>query len=131
MVKRIIVPNCRRLGAGGGAVETGDWGRGTGDGSIAACGASQGVRRGSDRQFSAKRAIEIPRFRWYANNMNTIRYVYWQDEDMWLGYLEEFPDYMTQGVNLEELQENLRDIYDDLIGGKIPGVRHVAELTIA
>jgi predicted RNase H-like HicB family nuclease len=50
---------------------------------------------------------------------------------MWLGYLEEFPDYMTQGVNLEELQENLRDIYDDLIGGKIPGVRHVAELTIA
>jgi len=63
--------------------------------------------------------------------MNAIRYVYWQNDDMWLGYLEEFPDYMTQGASLEELQENLRDIYDDLSGGKVPGVRHVAELPIA
>ena len=46
---------------------------------------------------------------------------------MWLGYIEEFPDYMTQGETLEELQENLKDIYDDLTGGKIPGVRRVAE----
>lgn len=63
--------------------------------------------------------------------MNTIRYVYWQDEDVWLGYVEEFPDYMTQGATLEELQGNLRDIHEDLTGGKIPGVRHVAELPIA
>jgi predicted RNase H-like HicB family nuclease len=63
--------------------------------------------------------------------MNTIRYVYWQDGDMWLGYLEEFPDYMTQGQTLEELQENLRDICADLVSGEIPGVRHVAELPIA
>ncbi len=63
--------------------------------------------------------------------MNTVRYVYWQDEDMWLGYLEEFPDYMTQGASLEELQANLRDIHDDLTGGKIPGVRRVAEMPVA
>ena len=63
--------------------------------------------------------------------MKTIRYVYWQDGDMWLGYIEEFPDYITQGETLEELQENLKDIYDDLTRGKIPGVRHVAELQIA
>ncbi|MGD1001801.1 MAG: type II toxin-antitoxin system HicB family antitoxin [Candidatus Brocadiia bacterium] len=63
--------------------------------------------------------------------MNAVRYVYWQDGEMWLGYLDEFPDYMTQGETLEELQKNLRDIYDDLTGGKIPGVRHVAELPIA
>jgi predicted RNA binding protein YcfA (HicA-like mRNA interferase family) len=25
--------------------------------------------------------------------MNTTKYVYWQDEGMWLGYLEEYPDY--------------------------------------
>lgn len=50
---------------------------------------------------------------------------------MWLGYIEEYPDYMTQGETLEELQENLRDIYEDLSGGKIPGVRRVAELQIA
>ena len=29
-----------------------------------------------------------------------IKYTYWQDDDdMWLGYLEEYPDYMTQGKN--------------------------------
>ena len=63
--------------------------------------------------------------------MNTARYVYWQDGNMWLGYLEEFPDYMTQGETLEELQENLRDIHADLLGGEIPAVRHLAELPIA
>jgi predicted RNase H-like HicB family nuclease len=63
--------------------------------------------------------------------MKTIRYVYWQDEDMWLGYLDEFPDYMTQGQTIDELQENLRDLYDDLTSGKVPGVRRVAELQIA
>ena len=63
--------------------------------------------------------------------MSTVRYIYWQDEDMWLGYLEEFPDYMTQGASLEELQANLRDIHDDLTGGKIPGVRRVAEMPVA
>ncbi|MEW6350778.1 MAG: type II toxin-antitoxin system HicB family antitoxin [Thermodesulfobacteriota bacterium] len=63
--------------------------------------------------------------------MPTIRYIYWQDDDMWLGYLDEFPDYMTQGNTLEELQDNLRDIYEDLTGGRIPGVRRMAQLEIA
>lgn len=49
---------------------------------------------------------------------------------MWLGYLEEFPDYMTQGENLEDLQENLRDLYRDLTGGEIPGVRRLAQLPV-
>ena len=49
---------------------------------------------------------------------------------MWLGYLEEYPDYMTQGATLDELQDNLRDLFSDLAGGKIPGVRHVAELPL-
>jgi predicted RNase H-like HicB family nuclease len=63
--------------------------------------------------------------------MKTIRYIYWQDEDMWLGYVEEFPDYMTQGETLEELQENFKDLYDDLSGAIIPDVRRVVELQIA
>ena len=32
----------------------------------------------------------------------------------WLGYFEEFPDYLTQGENLEDLQEHLKDLYSDL-----------------
>ena len=42
------------------------------------------------------------------------KYIYWQDEDLWPGYLEEYPDYWTQAETIEELEENLRDIYLEL-----------------
>ena len=63
--------------------------------------------------------------------METTKFVYWQDRGMWVGYLEEYPDYMTQGETLEELKENLRDLFKDLSSGTIPGVRRVAELEVA
>lgn len=63
--------------------------------------------------------------------MKNMRYVHWQDEKMWIGYLEEYPDYWTQGETLEELQENLKDIYKDLTSGEIPCVRKVAELQVS
>ena len=62
--------------------------------------------------------------------MNTARYVHWQDQGMWLGYFEEFPDYLTQGGSFEELQENLRDLYRDLTSGEIPGIRRSADLIL-
>ena len=63
--------------------------------------------------------------------MNKVKYIYWQDEDMILGYLQDYPDYWTQGESLDELKENLQDIYKDLISGVIPNVRKVAELEIS
>jgi predicted RNase H-like HicB family nuclease len=63
--------------------------------------------------------------------MQTMKYIYWQEEDMWLGYLEEYPDYWTQGETIEELEENLRDIYRELTSGSILCVRRVAELAVA
>jgi len=62
--------------------------------------------------------------------MKSVRYVHWQDGDMWLGHLEEYPDYMTQGESLAELQENLADLHADLTSGAIPCVRKVAELQL-
>ena len=62
--------------------------------------------------------------------MSSGRYVRWQDGEMWLGYFEDFPDYWTQGQTLEELEDNLRDLYRDLTGGEIPGIRRVAELSV-
>jgi predicted RNase H-like HicB family nuclease len=62
--------------------------------------------------------------------MSTARFVHWRDGDVWLGYFEEFPDYVTQGSSLEELEENLRDLYRDLTSGEIAGIRRVAELTL-
>jgi predicted RNase H-like HicB family nuclease len=60
-----------------------------------------------------------------------MKYVYWQNDDMWLGYLEEYPDYWTQGETEEELRENLLDLYSELTGGAIPYVRRVAELEVS
>ncbi len=50
---------------------------------------------------------------------------------MWLGYLDEYNDYMTQGDSLDELQENLLDIYKELTSGNIPAVRQHGELSVA
>lgn len=63
--------------------------------------------------------------------MKTKKYIHWQEDDMWIGYLEDYPDYMTQGETLEELKENLRDIFRELTSGNIPCVRRVDELEIA
>jgi predicted RNase H-like HicB family nuclease len=62
--------------------------------------------------------------------MKKLRYVYWQEGDSWLGYLEEYPDYWTQGESLDDLIEHLKDLYEDVTGGQIPGIRRVGELII-
>jgi hypothetical protein len=63
--------------------------------------------------------------------MQTVKYVYWQEEDAWLGYLEEYPDYWTQGETLDDLLGHLKDLYVDLTSGRISGVRRVGELVIS
>lgn len=62
--------------------------------------------------------------------MDTKKFIYWEDEEMYIGYLIEYPDYMTQGENIEELQDNLKDIYKELTSGAIPCVRKVSELEV-
>ena len=62
--------------------------------------------------------------------MSSARFVHWQHGEFWLGYFEEFPDYLTQGETLAELENNFRDLHTDLTNGEIPGVRRVAELAL-
>ena len=62
--------------------------------------------------------------------METTNFVYYQEDNFWVGWLEEFPDYHTQGTSLDELKENLRDIYKELSSGKIPCVRKHGELIV-
>ncbi len=63
--------------------------------------------------------------------MKKIRYIYWQDGEFWLGYIEEYPDYITQGMSLEELEVNLLDLYKDLSSGEILSVHKIGELHVA
>lgn len=57
-----------------------------------------------------------------------VKYVFWQEDDAWLGYLQDYPDYWTQGESFDDLIDHLKDLYLDLSGGKIPGVRRVGAL---
>ena len=62
--------------------------------------------------------------------MEKLRFVYYQEDHVWVGWLEDYPDYRSQGETLEELQENLKDIYAKLSSGKIPHIRKIGELAV-
>ncbi len=62
--------------------------------------------------------------------MKTAKIVYWEDSGMWIGYFQEYPDYQTQGETLDELKENLKDLYNDISNDMIPGIRKVEELVL-
>ena len=63
--------------------------------------------------------------------MKTASFTYWKDGEFWLGFLDEFPDYQTQGTSLEDLKGHLADLHLELTGGEIPNVRRRAELEVA
>jgi predicted RNase H-like HicB family nuclease len=56
--------------------------------------------------------------------------VYWQGEKFWLGKLLEYPEIMTQGKTLEELEENLKDAYKLLIMDDVPAHYQTKEITV-
>jgi len=62
--------------------------------------------------------------------LETKKFVYYQESDMWVGWLEEYPDYRSQGTTIDELKENLIDIYTDVSSGAIPNVRRYGELVV-
>lgn len=59
------------------------------------------------------------------------KFTWWKDGDHFLGYLDEYPDYHTQGESLEDLKLHLLDLYKDLSTDAIPGVLHHEELLIS
>ena len=63
--------------------------------------------------------------------MGKLRYVHWQEEDFHRGYCEDYPNYITQGKTLDELLENLKDLYRDISSGEVPYVRKVDELVVS
>ena len=63
--------------------------------------------------------------------MRTLEYTFWQDGEYYIGHLNDYPDYDTQGYSKDELVENLKDLLSDLESGRVPYIRHVEELVIA
>jgi predicted RNase H-like HicB family nuclease len=63
--------------------------------------------------------------------MKTAKFTFWQEGDFYLGFLNEYPDYQTQGMSKEELVENLKSLLVDLESGEIPYIRKVEDLVVA
>lgn len=63
--------------------------------------------------------------------MKTIKFTYWQDGNYYLGFLNDYPDYQTQGMSKEELVNNLKSLRADLVSGEVPHIRKVEELVVA
>ncbi len=60
------------------------------------------------------------------------RITYWQEKDgKFLGFLNDYPDHWTQGENLDDLREHLRDLYQMFSSENIPGIRREEELEVA
>jgi predicted RNase H-like HicB family nuclease len=62
--------------------------------------------------------------------MKTTKFTYWQDGEYYLGFLNDYPDYQTQGMSKEELVSHLKSLLADLESGEVPYVRKVEELVV-
>ncbi|MDR0447437.1 MAG: type II toxin-antitoxin system HicB family antitoxin [Treponema sp.] len=43
-------------------------------------------------------------------------YTYWKDDGWYVGHLDEYPEYTTQGETFEEFEDMLRSLYEDILG---------------
>ncbi|MFN0127375.1 MAG: type II toxin-antitoxin system HicB family antitoxin [Verrucomicrobiales bacterium] len=60
------------------------------------------------------------------------KFTYWKEADgRYLGYLNAYPDHWTQGEDLQDLKEHLKDLYATFEREEIPGIRKEEELEIA
>jgi hypothetical protein len=57
--------------------------------------------------------------------------VYRKENDWFVGHIQEYPDYETQGKTMDELKVNLLDIYNDIESGLVPDAEAFQLLEIA
>ena len=56
--------------------------------------------------------------------------VYWKGERFWLGKLLEYPEIMTQGETVEELETNIKDAYKLMVMDEVPGDYQTKEISV-
>ena len=59
-----------------------------------------------------------------------ITMIYWKGEKLWLGKLLEYPEIMTQGETIDELEENLKDAYRLMIMDDVPAEYQMKEISV-
>lgn len=63
--------------------------------------------------------------------MKTIKYTFWEDEGVFVGFLNDYPDYETQGNSKDELLDSLKSLLEDIESEEIPFIKKVEEFAIA
>lgn len=63
--------------------------------------------------------------------MRKLKFTFWRDGDFLIGFLNDYPDYQTQGYTKDELLENLQSLLSDIESEEIPYIRKVEELAVA
>lgn len=59
------------------------------------------------------------------------QFTYWKEKDgRYLGYLNDYPDHWTQGDDLGDLKEHLKDLYWEFFSEEIPGIKKVEEIEV-
>jgi hypothetical protein len=49
--------------------------------------------------------------------MRATKYIIWEEEGQWHGYLQDYPDLPTQGESFEDLQMKLSDLHYEITNG--------------
>lgn len=52
--------------------------------------------------------------------MTSASFTYWEDGGVWVGFLDEHPDFLTHGESLADLIKHLHDLRQDLDAGVTP-----------
>jgi len=54
--------------------------------------------------------------------MRSVKMTSWQDGDFFVGFLNQYPDYQTQGQTINELKLQLKELLIDLESGQAPDI---------
>ncbi len=83
--------------------------------------------------FSFPRRILGTRWRFAAKEITMAFNIFYKEKkDLFIGHIQEYPDYESQGRTLDELRKNLIEIYNDINEGLVPDAEpfHLMEVAI-
>ena len=62
--------------------------------------------------------------------MSKLKMLYWKGERYWLAKLVDHAEIMTQGETLEDLEENLRDAYREMLFDDVPSGYQIKDIAL-
>ena len=57
--------------------------------------------------------------------------VYKKEKEWFIGHIQEYPNYESQGKTVDELKDNLIEIYNDINSGLVPDAEPFQLLVVA